>query len=408
MSLLDELKSEKSWEDFYAYKLSLACPKAFTAYLRAFIDSKAYLPVCALIDSRARFPLPKKTVLSKLGTAKKRVVYTYPRAENTVLKLLTHLLLRKYDGLFSEGLYSFRPGRCAKDAVRALCAETLAGMCSYKADISDYFNSVPIDKLLPELREATADDARLYDFLSSLLSEPRALWNCETVTERKGIMAGTPLSAFYANLYLRSLDRHFTQSGIPYARYSDDMIVFAPSSEETARHAEYIRSYLSERGLEINPDKESFATPEEGWTFLGFSRRGGETDIAPATVKKLKGKMRRKARALARWSARAGADGERAAKAFIRIFNRKLFEGTGDSELTWSRWFFPVITTTRSLREIDRCAQECLRFIISGTHRKSRYNVRYQTLKSLGYRTLVNEYYSFEEGKETENGAQKS
>ena len=54
---------------------------------------------------------------------------------------------------------------------------------------------------------------------------------------------------------------------------------------------------------------------------------------------------------------------------------------------------FPVITTTKSLHEIDLYAQDLLRFLISGTHTKSRFNVRYEDLKALGYRSLVNEYY---------------
>ena len=108
---------------------------------------------------------------------------------------------------------------------------------------------------------------------------------------------------------------------------------------------------------------------------------------------KLKQKMRRKARALDRWRHREGLDGTKAAAAFIRIFNHKLLEANEDSDLTWSLRFFPVITTTESLHVIDLYAQELLRFLISGTHTKSRFNVRYDDLKELGYKSLVNEYY---------------
>jgi hypothetical protein len=62
--------------------------------------------------------------------------------------------------------------------------------------------------------------------------------------------------------------------------------------------------------------------------------------------------------------------------------------------LSWSLWYFPVINTVESLREIDRYAQDCLRFLISGRRTKARYNVRYDDLKQLGYRSLVHEYYS--------------
>ena len=397
MSLLDQLSRRECWEKFYEYKTSLAFPKAFAAELRDFIDGEGYLPVCRSIEAGEPFPLPRKSVISKMTSGKKRVVYTYPKAENTVLKLLTWLLLRRCDGLFEDNLYSFRPGRTAKDAVRALRAVPgLGDMWAYKADVSNYFNSIPVEKLLPMLAEALGEDGRLYGFLSALLGEERALSGRETVREQKGIMAGTPLSAFYANLYLRELDRHFARRGVPYARYSDDIILFAPDRAGAEALAGEVRTILTEHGLGLNPAKEELFDPAEGWTFLGFRCRGDTVDIAPASLEKIKGKMRRKSRALMRWRQRGGYGGEKAAAAFIRVFNRKLLESPPDNDLSWSRWFFPLLTTADSLRDIDRYAQDCLRWLVSGKRTKGRYDVRYEDLKRLGYRSLVHEYYAFQ------------
>ena len=448
------------WERFYEYKNSLTNRGPFEKELRRFIDEERYLPVFRKITQGDPFPLPFRSIISKMDTEKKRVVYTYPEPENTVLKMLTWLLLRKYNDIFTSNLYSFRPGRSAKDAIRHL--QTVPGirdMYSYKADISNYFNSISVPQLLPVLEQVLADDEELFRFLSRLLAEPDVLEKpphtktgntkktgkpgksspAETVndpgpsreiraitpglnriTEQKGIMAGTPLSAFYANLYLYDLDRHFKEAGIPYARYSDDIIVFAASREQVREHAAYIRDFLQQKGLKLNPAKEEFHSPEEGWIFLGFSYCDGIIDIAPASVIKIKGKMRRKCRALRRWACRSGADPHRAAAAFIRIFNRKLMGESLDhknqnreiiesdiesekespekfpqNELTWSRWFFPVINTDNSLQVIDHYAQECLRYLLSGTHTKKRFNIRYEDLKALGYQSLVHAYYAY-------------
>ena len=411
-SLLYKLGMKETWERFYAYKMSLGSNGSFEKELIRFINEEKYIPVCHAIADGKRFPLPKKAIISKMDTAKKRVVYIYPEPENTVLKILTWLLLRRYNGIFNDNLYSFRPGYSAKDAVLSLrSVPGIRQMYSYKADISNYFNSVPVEMLLPVLDEALSDDRNLFAFLKELLEEPDVLdgsgtGNTAVIREQKGIMAGTPLSAFYANLYLRDLDRHFNELGIPYARYSDDMILFAKSREEVESQAAFIRSFLTGKGLQLNSSKEEFRDPDEGWTFLGFFFHNGVTDIAPASVYKIKRKMRRKSRALYRWACRNGADPERAATAFIRVFNRKLMgddtgrvgqpdsqDGISEHDLTWSRWFFSVINTDKSLREIDRYAQECIRYLLSGTHTKARFNIRYETLKSLGYRSLVHAYY---------------
>ena len=47
------------------------------------------------------------------------------------------------------------------------------------------------------------------------------------------------------------------------------------------------------------------------------------------------------------------------------------------------------------INAIDLYCQDCMRFLISGIRTKSRYNVSYEFLKRLGYRSLVHEYYSF-------------
>ena len=397
MTILEALSVPEVWEAFFRYKSSLISSAGELDALRAFIDRRAWLPVCERIDRETPMPLPHRVVISKLHSAKKRVVYVYPEPENTVYKLLTWLLLRRYDGLFSPGLYSFRPGRTAKDAVRRLLAiPGIRGMYAYKADVSNYFNSIDLDRFLPRLREVLAEDPALCAFLSGLLSEPRVLDGAKALTEQKGIMAGTPQSSFYANLYLRDVDAAFHAMGVPYARYSDDIILFAPTEEAVRALAGDLRGRLEEKGLTVNPSKEAVYAPEEGWTFLGFRCAGDSIDIAPATLDKLKAKMRRKTRALSRWRDRTDHSGEQAARAFIRIFNRKLLEAPIDSELSWSRWFFPVINTAESLHEIDRYAQDCLRTLVSGKRTKARYNVRYEDLKALGYRSLVHAYYDHE------------
>ena len=397
MSLLDELSKKEVWERFYEYKTSLACPKDIAGKLRDFIDGLEYMPVCECIDRNDEFALPARSVISKQSSQKKRTVYTYPYAENTVLKLLTYLMLRKYDGIYSKNLFSFRPGKTAQDAVRMLLRDpSIFKKYSYKVDVSDYFNSIPVDRLLPDLESVLEDDPRLFEFLKRLLEEKYVTQrgsNERILAENKGIMAGTPIASFYADLYLRELDRLFCDRHITYARYSDDIIVFADTEQEISEYAETIKNFLYNKKLMVNPSKESFSEPCQGFVFLGFSLKEGIVDIAPASVTKLKQKMRRKTRALMRWRKRNALDGEKAAKAFIRVFNRKLLESSNDSDLSWAYWYFPMITTTESLHTIDLYAQDCIRYLISGTHTKSRYNILYDDMKKLGYRSLVNAYY---------------
>ena len=120
------------------------------------------------------------------------------------------------------------------------------------------------------------------------------------------------------------------------------------------------------------------------------------------SVQKLKAKMRRKARALEKWRRVKGKDGWMAAKAFIKHFNRKLYTSESNSEVNWSWWYFPVITTDQSLKEIDAYMQDCVRYIATGKRTKSRYNFTYDQMKELGLLTLVNQWYRFKNSLQTE------
>ena len=397
MDIISCLQDQAQWQQFLSARQEggHSSPGEEKA-LAAFVHSCAYLAPCEKAARGESFSPPRKVAISKLHSDKKRIVYIHSPEERNVLKLLTYLLQRKYDHLFAPNLYSFRPGRSVRTAIEDLTRQPgLGSMYSYKVDIQDYFNSIPIRQLLPELKQALQEDPGVYDFLAALLENPSVSQDGTVIEEPdKGIMAGTPVSAFLANFYLRNLDKRFAEAGKLYARYSDDIITFASSSAELEENICWIKDALALGGLTVNPKKESRTAPGEPWIFLGFLFKEGNIDIAPVSLEKLKGKMRRKTRALARWKDRKGASGENAAKAFIRAFNRKLFENPMDHELTWARWYFPMITTTDSLKIIDQYSQNCIRYLATGKHTKSAYNFRYEDMKELGYISLVNAYYS--------------
>ena len=103
---------------------------------------------------------------------------------------------------------------------------------------------------------------------------------------------------------------------------------------------------------------------------------------------------------LSRWADKKNLPGEYAAKAFIHRFNAKLYDNPVFSELTWTRWFFPIINTTDTLKEIDRYMQDCIRFLATGTRTKARFQFRYEDMKALGYKSLVHEYYNIKQKEE--------
>lgn len=401
MSILFQLKEQTIWDAFFLRQQSQRkMTPTELQELSEFISERRYLKIADAIISGEAFSLPTKHLVNKVSSQKKRTVYTFSKEESYVLKVLAQLLYA-YDDAFPKNLYSFRKNFGVKRALFDLTnGRNISEMYSYKVDVSNYFNSVDIEICLSELREIITDDPLLLDFISRILREDRVIYEESIISESHGIMAGIPISSFLANVYLRKLDMFFEQNRILYARYSDDIIVFAPSLEELNNHIEAIKAFLAKYKLGVNPQKEVYTNPGEPCIFLGFQYSNGKTDISPISLEKVKAKLRRKARALLRWKRKKELDNIYAVKGFINFLNRYFYSNDRTEEMTWSRWFFPIITTDESLKAIDKYALEQIRYIYSEKHNKSNYNLRYSEIKELKYKPLVSAYYSHREENE--------
>ena len=398
-SIIKQLIRQDIWEEFLAYRL-LKGRFTWHEFYEAdrYVEREEYLPLAQRIVQGEGLGIPKKKIINKMGTGKKRVVYSFAPDEMTILKLLAFKLY-DYDRWFSPNCYAFRRGVKASDAVfdiiRAIGDQK---MWAYKLDIHNYFNSIPIDILLPMLAEMMTNDLPLYHFFERMLTNDKVIYNDETIQEKHGVMAGTPTSPFLANVYLKAVDKHFHDAHVTYARYSDDIIIFAPDLETLEEHKSQMASFLRQYQLEINPDKEKVYSPDEAYEFLGFKCYGRNIDISEATIKKTKRKIKRAAKSLIRWSSKKNIEPEKAMKGLINHFNRVFFEDGDTETLTWSRWFFPVINQTNGLKEIDHYLQQNIRFLSTGKHNKTNYKTDYAQLKRLGYKSLVNEYYKYKNG----------
>jgi len=395
-SLLIQLQKPIVWHDFLNYKLEKGhlLPRE-QQQLSEYIKTHQYLPLAQKIIEGGSFSLPQKKLINKLGNKKKRVVYHFADEEVMFLKALSFLLY-KYDCKQSPNCYSFRRGCGAHHAIHYLTDQLQkTPMWGYKLDIHNYFNTISIPILLPILQKLTEDDPLLYNFFEQLLNNNQAYFEGQIVEESRGAMAGTPISPFLANIYLTEIDHYFYEHHIIYVRYSDDIIVFAPSYKEILGYKKILLQFLEKYQLIINQNKEKIIEPDEPWEFLGIQCHLGKIDLSESTKRKLKGKIRRKARSLRRWMLYKKASPNQAMKTLIKIFNRKFFEMTNPNDLTWSRWFFPIVNQISGFKEIDAYLQQNIRYINSGRYKKTNYNVRYKTLKELGYRSLVNEYHKF-------------
>ena len=141
-SIIKQLTQQDVWEEFLAYRL-LKGRFTWHEFYEAdrYVEREEYLPLAQRIVQGEGLGIPQKKIINKMGTGKKRVVYSFAPDEMTILKLLAFKLY-DYDKWFSPNCYAFRRGVKASDAVFDIIhAIGDQKMWAYKLDIHNYFNS---------------------------------------------------------------------------------------------------------------------------------------------------------------------------------------------------------------------------------------------------------------------------
>ena len=392
---LDNIDNDNKWQEFLEYKVNgNFTGKKEKELLTNFINVKKYKKITSAIkDNKYSFSIPKKSLISKNHNGKKRSVYSFKNDEMIVLKYIAYLLY-DYDYLFENNLYSFRKNISVKTAIKNINnIYNINKMYGYKIDIKNYFNSINAEILLNNLKSDI--DTNLFDIIKDILNNKKAIYNNKIIIEEKGVMAGIPISSFLANYYIREIDYYFKNKKVLYLRYADDIVIFCNNENEIKKYVNILKTLLKKYQLEINDEKELFLKPNDVWEFLGFSFHNKKIDLSKNTIYKMKKKIRRSSRSIRRWMLKKGVLEDIGLKVMIRKYNKKFF-GNKNDELSWKYWFFSSINTSKSLKIIDNYLQDNLRYIVTGKHNKKNYKlVPYERLKMNGYKSLVNEYYSF-------------
>lgn len=393
MSIIDELKKEKNWQSFLKYmKESKLSTQKEKDYIEKYIKQGKYLDLVGKIVNGEYSFLPPTKFLT--GKEKQKAFYSYNKDETMILKLIAYLLKEKYDNYFTPNCYSNRKNCGVRQGIEYLISVNhIENLCGYKIDIQNYFNSIKVELLLPKLKVILENDEKLYDFLETILTDKRVQFKNRTIIEEKGIMAGIPIAEFLANVYLSDMDKKYYEQKVIYARYSENIILFCRENELQQRMIDLERE-LYKHQLSIDIKTRKLIAPGESWMFMGFYYQNAVIDLSEETKKKVKNDIKVVARKIRKWMTNKNISSERALKMINKMFNKKFYEVKNEKGLTWYMWYFPVINTTKGLKEIDSYMQDYLRYIVTGKHSKTNYkSVRYIYLKQCGYKPLTVEYW---------------
>lgn len=213
----------------------------------------------------------KRVYIPKPGSNEKRPLGIPTVRDRVVQGAIRHVLEPIFERDFAEHSYGFRPGRSCKQALRRVWKLLRQGNTwVVDADIKGYFDSIPHDRLMHQIRKKVTDNpllALIEAFLKQGIFDGMQEW-----TPEEGTPQGAVLSPLLANLYLDPLDHQMAEAGFAMVRYADDFVILCKTEQEARRALEIVAAWMAAHGLQLHPDKTRIvdSTHRGGFDFLGY------------------------------------------------------------------------------------------------------------------------------------------
>jgi RNA-directed DNA polymerase len=236
-----------------------------------------------------------RTYIPKPGSQELRPLGVPTIGDRTVQGALRNVLEPIFEQEFADHSYGFRPGRGCKDALRRVDALLKAGYhYVVDADLKSYFDTIPHDRLLEQIKEKVSD-GRVLELVEAYLNQ-KVMEGTKGWTPESGTPQGAVISPLLSNIYLDPLDHLIAAKGYEITRYADDFVILCRTREKAEKALELVREWTVKAGLILHPEKTKIvdAMEEGGFDFLGYHFERGRKRPRKKSLKKFQDTIRLK------------------------------------------------------------------------------------------------------------------
>lgn len=309
----------------------------------------------AMMQGKYEISPPHTAQIPKEG-GEFRTVYVNEPIDRVVLSIANDLLFDLMPEMIHPACKSYQRGiGCGKvvgEVSQRIVDASQNGYMGWKADLSKYFDSVPIryiDAAFDEV-EAKHGHSALIDVLRKYYHSDLYFDEHNTLQHKyQSLKQGCAVASWLANVLLYDLDEELSRMDGYYVRYSDDMLFIG---EDYGKAMDVLQKRLEEKTMKLNPKKVEYLTADKWFKFLGFSIRGSMISLSSSRIKTFQHEVERRT---------IRKRGTTPAKA-VNSVNRYLYKG----EFSWAAQILTVCNVRKDIDELNKFVMDCLRAVKTG------------------------------------------
>lgn len=310
----------------------------------------------AIKDDKYDIAPPHQQLIPK-GNGEYRIVYINENFDRIVLSIINDLLFETCKNMVHPACKSYQSGigcgKVVQEVSKQIC-KTETDVIGFKADLSKYFDSVPIEYIDAVFNsiEKKIGESKIINVLRRYYHNDWCFdTNGNLIQKYQSLKQGCATASFLADVVLHLIDKYMSGLQGYYVRYSDDILYVGEDYEEAKTALE---TRLNAMQMKLNPKKVEWLYKDKWFKFLGFFIKGDMITLSPSRVRDFRKEIEKR-------TIKNPKISETKAVNSVRSFLYK-----GDGTYSWSTSVLPIINVDKDIDTLNNFVMDCIRACVTG------------------------------------------
>ena len=286
-----------------------------------------------------------------------RIVYVNENVDRIFLSIANDLFFEMFPEYIHPTCKSYQTGIGCGKIVQQVSKEMVKvnrNDVGFKADLSKYFDSVPIkyiDEIFDRMEQKVGK--------SKIIDVVRKYYHTDLCFDVEGnliekyqsLKQGCSVASFLADAVLYHIDKAISNLNVYYVRYSDDILSIGNDWKDAYV---LLKVMLDNMDMKLNPKKVEFVYKDKWVKFLGFYIKGDKITLHKGRVKTFQKEI----------ESRTIKQRNVSAKKALNQVNAYLYKG--DGTYSWATSVLPIINVDKDIEILNQFVMDAIRACATG------------------------------------------